>query len=259
MNNNGSRTVNSRIGQVYDEKWMRHGLPGEVNERESVFENLDVEDKLFLDLGAGTLRFSLSALQKGARQVVAVEMLLGMLAWGMAKAKAMGLEEKVNVIRADVRCLPFLDNTFDVAVAVELFEHIPMNAELFVQETHRVLKKSGTAVINTWNAIPRRLLSLRRRSRKELSYWAEGFYYRYYYPWEFKRLILSSNFHQMKVLGANSTYLLPNFERNASANRPKSGLLSWLFFVEITVDKLFRKFRLLSQVTGQLLTAILQK
>jgi len=229
-----------RRARLYDEKWMPKGLPHEVNERESVFENLDVKDRLLLDLGAGTLRFSLPAIQKGARQVVAVEMLRDMLAWGIVKAKSIGAEEKVNVIVADVRYLPIRGNTFDVVVAIELFEHIPKNVELFVKEVHRVLKISGTAAISTWNAIPMKVMSLFGITRDKMEYWRGGFYYRYYYPWEFARLIQSANFSQMKVLGANSTYFLPRLGK-------------------ITVDKLFRKFKLLNQVTGQFLLAILSK
>lgn len=250
MKNNNSRTVHSsKMGQVYDEKWTPHGLPTEVNEMKGFFENLDVKDKLLLDLGAGTLRFSLPAIQKGAKQVVAVDMLPGMLAWGLAKARSIGAEEKVNVIVADVRYLPFLDNTFDVAGAIGLFEHVP-SAELFVKEAHRVLKKSGTVAIDTWNAIPKRLMSLLGITRKELEYWLGRFYYRYYYPWEFKRLTRSANFSQMKILGTYSTYFFPHFGRPRA--RP-------LFFIDITVDKLFRKLRPLNQVTGQFLLAILQK
>jgi len=260
MKNNSLRaTQGSKMGQVYDEKWMPHGLPSEVNERESVFENLDVRDKLLLDLGAGTLRFSLPAIQQGAKQVVAVDMFQGMLAWGVAKAKRIGAEDRINAIVGDVRYLPFPDNSFDVAIAIELFEHIP-NVELFVKEVQRVLKKSGKAAINTWNAIPKRLMSQLGMARKELEYWLGDSYYRYYYPWEFKRLIGLADFSLVKLLGANSTYFFPHFGRKMSTDLSKeSMLLSWSFFIEIAADRLFRKFKLLNQITGQFILAILQK
>jgi len=226
--------------RLYDEKWMPRGLPHEVNERESVFENLDAKDKLFLDLGAGTLRFSLAAIQEGAKQVIAVEMLRKSLEWGIVKAHNIGVEKKVNVILADVRFLPLRDNTFDVVVAIELFEHIQANVRLFIQEVHRVLKKSGIAAIDTWNAIPNRLMGLLGMTRKEREYRQGGFYYCYYYPWEFTRVIRSANFSHVKVLGANSTYFFPRLGK-------------------ITFDKLLRKFRPLNQVTGQFLLAILLK
>ncbi len=46
---------------------------------------------------------------------------------------------------ADVRSLPYPDNTFDVVVAVEVLEHIP-NPEIGLAEAMRVLKPGGYAI-----------------------------------------------------------------------------------------------------------------
>lgn len=243
----------SDVGRIYDEKWMPPDSPFEANERESVFETLVVKDRLLLDLGAGTLRFTLAAIQKGAKQVVAVEMLKGMLTWGLKKARSYReAQGKIDVIIADVRYLPLIANTFDAAVAVELFEHIPNNVELLVKEVHRVLKHSGKATINTWNGIPRRLMSLSRTDGKDLEFWIGVFYYRYYYPWEFKRLLRSANFSKVKVYGAYSVNLLPYLRSKVSLDPPKGSF-------GVAFDKVFRKLKLVNQITGKFLMARVQK
>jgi 2-polyprenyl-6-hydroxyphenyl methylase/3-demethylubiquinone-9 3-methyltransferase len=54
----------------------------------------------------------------------------------------------VEVARADVRALPFRDESFDVVVAGEVLEHVPDLAAV-VGEACRVLRPGGTLVIDT--------------------------------------------------------------------------------------------------------------
>lgn len=126
---------------------MPKGIPREVNAREGVFENLDVWNKFLLDLGAGTLRFSLDAIERGARQTIGLDRIRGMLERGIEKAKSLGVRDKIDVIIADVRYLPLRKNVFDLVIAVELFEHLPKGRKLFAMEVYRVLRQSGTAAI----------------------------------------------------------------------------------------------------------------
>lgn len=255
------------MAQLYDERWMPLGHPREVNERESVFENLDARNKLLLDAGAGTLRFSLEAVKRGARQVVAIDVERDMLKRGIEKAESLTMGSKIDVILADVRHLPFLDDTFDDVIAIELFQHIPENRRLFLEETHRVLRSSGCAFVNTWNAIPRIVAGRLRLTEKGIEvrkakshhyYWEN--YYRYFFPWDFKRYMLSSSFSQIKIVGIHSMYFLPRTEMITLKEFTKaSKLLRALFFLQVTVDKLFRKFNLLNQITGRTLLAILRK
>jgi ubiquinone/menaquinone biosynthesis C-methylase UbiE len=46
--------------------------------------------------------------------------------------------------------LPYLDNSFDGAVAIEIIEHVN-DPHKFITELHRVVKKGGTVVITTPN------------------------------------------------------------------------------------------------------------
>jgi len=246
------------MAQVYDEKWMPIGVPREVNERESVFENLTAQNKLILDAGAGTLRFSIEAVKRGARQVVATDLELDLLKRGIEKAERLNIKTKTAVVRADVRHLPFMDNVFDYVISIEVYQHIPKNRKLFLEETHRVLRKSGCAFINTFNAIPRMVaghLGLTEKAievwktRRRRYYWEN--YFRYSFPWEFKRYMLASPFREVKILGVHSIFFLPQTEMKTQRELTKvSKPLGALFFLQITVDKLFRKFNWLNQITG---------
>lgn len=255
------------MAQLYDEKWMPIGHPKEVNEREAVFENLNAQNKLVLDAGAGTLRFSIEAIKRGAKQAVAIDVERDMLAIGLKKAQSLKIKSKIDVIRADVRRLPFVDDVFDDVIAIELFQHIPKDRRLFLKEIHRVLKHSGYAFVNTWNAIPRiiagYLIMTEKRievhkAKSRIYYWEN--YYRYFFPWEFKHYMLSSPFSEVKILGVHSTFFLPQTEMKTREELTKaSKLLRAFFFLQITVDKLFRKFNWLNQITGRMLLAVLRK
>lgn len=245
---------------LYDEKYMPRGIPWEVNERESVFENLPVQGKLLLDVGAGTLRFSLDAIKRGARQVVALDVARGMLEWGIKKAKRLRREDRIDAVLSDARRLPFRNSIFGAVISMELFEHIPKDESLLVKEVHRVLETSGKAAISTWNKIPKLVGGYLGCTGKKTKYWKRGFFYRYYYPWEFKRLMLNAGFNKMKIVGGNSTNLIPCFWRMTSTELATAGkLVRFLIFLEIIIDKLFRKFSPLNQATGGFLLALLEK
>ncbi|MFA5156199.1 MAG: class I SAM-dependent methyltransferase [Candidatus Omnitrophota bacterium] len=57
---------------------------------------------------------------------------------------------KANLSLADVRKLPFKDNTFDAIVSYGVIEHFP-DSGAAVKEFHRVLKPSGACLITTPN------------------------------------------------------------------------------------------------------------
>jgi len=239
---------------------MPEGVPHEVTERESVFENLDFKDKLVLDLGAGTLRFLIGAIEQGAKQAVGLDLLRERLEYGLTRATRLGMNGKIDVIIADCRYLPLVGDAFDIVTAIELFEHIPEKRELFISEVYRVLKMSGIAAINTWNAIPRVISRVLGYARKPIKVWKGRFYYQFYYPWEFRNLLRSVEFREIRILGVHSAYFVPSLERLTSDDVLKATrVLKLLCFLEIAVDRLFRKFNPLTQLTGLLLLAILQK
>ena len=65
----------------------------------------------------------------------------------LIEAKKKGIKAKLGNLNEK---LPFPDNTFDVAVAYHVIEHL-VNVRSFVSEIHRVLKKGGYVIIGTPN------------------------------------------------------------------------------------------------------------
>src|SRR5262249_48608603 len=91
-----------------------------------------------LDLGAGRGELSTRLSALGYR-VVAVERYIPQF------------EAKVPVVDADLnQPLPFEDACFDVAMAVEILEHLE-NPRSFLRELSRVLRPGGTAIVSTPN------------------------------------------------------------------------------------------------------------
>lgn len=67
---------------------------------------------------------------------------------------------EVNYSRYDGTRLPFVDNTFDLAFAINVMHHVPPDMwENFTEEMHRVLKPGGIAAVfehNPYNPLTRK-------------------------------------------------------------------------------------------------------
>ena len=57
------------------------------------------------------------------------------------------------LLNAETRPLPFADETFDVAVCVDVIEHLIFDPLFLVQQIHRVLKPGGTMILSTSPAV----------------------------------------------------------------------------------------------------------
>ena len=85
-------------------------------------------------------------------QVMAVDISEKMLSWARQRARREGVADRFAFRKADVRELPFEDDTFDFAVSTEFIEHVPKkNAMDFLREVVRVTKKGGKVIITTPN------------------------------------------------------------------------------------------------------------
>jgi len=251
-----------KMGKGYDKLWLANkGYPHQVDETESFFENVDVSGRVVLDLGAGTLRFSLDSVDRGAEKVVGLDLYAGMLRWGMMKARNLGVESRISVIVADGRRLPFRQNVFDIVVSIELFEHIEKGQVLLLNEIHRVLKSSGVAAINTWNAIPWAISGMLGFSKGMLESWSGRFYYRFYYPWEFKHLLLSSKFKKLRMIGVHNTYFILFLKKLMHFTElPKTQpLFRLMISLETAINRAIRKISPVNWLTGMFLLAILKR
>ena len=75
----------------------------------------------------------------------------GMLSF--AQRYAGKFDFKVSLAAADVRCLPYSDESFNWAISIATYHHIKGEAERLkaLRELKRVLKPGGEALITVWN------------------------------------------------------------------------------------------------------------
>ncbi|TNF39945.1 MAG: ubiquinone/menaquinone biosynthesis methyltransferase, partial [Bacteroidetes bacterium] len=104
------------------------------------------QPELILDVATGTADFAIAATAiKGAR-VFGIDISEGMLDVGRIKIFKKGLEERIELIKADSEKLPFKNDTFDAAIVgfgVRNFE----NLKAGLNEIKRVLKPGGVFYI----------------------------------------------------------------------------------------------------------------
>ncbi len=125
----------------------------------------------------------------------------------------------VNLSVADVRCLPYPDETFDWAISIATYHHIEGEEEkrAALGELRRVLKPGGEAFITVWNRWqprfwfkPREVAVPWRIKDKTL--------YRYYYLFsysELERLVKRAGFAVLKSFPESSyRFPLKFFSRN---------------------------------------------
>jgi ubiquinone/menaquinone biosynthesis C-methylase UbiE len=100
----------------------------------------------------------------------------------MAQKYALKFDYHVSLVQADIRYLPFADNTFDYAVSAATYHHIKGKDErlkAFI-ELKRVLKPEAEAFVTVWNK------------------WQPAFWFKkkdVYIPWKEKDNILLRYYH----------------------------------------------------------------
>jgi SAM-dependent methyltransferase len=114
-----------------------------------------------LDLGCGEGRHAFEAYRRGAH-VVAVDLSAKDLATTREWCAAIRLAGEApaaataTAVRADLRALPFPDDSFDRVIASEVLEHIPDDAGA-IAELARVLKPGGRAAVTVPRWFPERV------------------------------------------------------------------------------------------------------
>lgn len=126
---------------------------------------------------------------------------------------------RVNLQVADVRNLPFADNSFDWAISVATYHHLQGrdNQLTALSELRRVLKPEGEAFITVWNRCQARFWF----KKKEVAVpWRAGgqAVYRYYYLFTYRELeglLKKAGFRILKSFPEHSYHLpIKYFSRN---------------------------------------------
>lgn len=145
----------TREAAFYDER--RYENPGQRLAQEGYNEVLlsilDLAPYHFvLDVACGTGRGAIEVARAGPN-VFAADLTDAMLRRLLDKARSFGLDN-VWAERANARCLPFRDDTFDRVLSLRFLHLIPWRYQrLFVDEMMRVLKPGGTLAVSLDNPV----------------------------------------------------------------------------------------------------------
>jgi ubiquinone/menaquinone biosynthesis C-methylase UbiE len=105
--------------------------------------NEDIETLDVLDLGAGTARIPIELCQRLAEtRVLAVDAAAHMLEVAHYNVEIAGLSDRVQLIQADAKRLPFRDGMFHVVISNSILHHIP-EPLLALREAVRVTAPGG--------------------------------------------------------------------------------------------------------------------
>jgi ubiquinone/menaquinone biosynthesis C-methylase UbiE len=99
-----------------------------------------------LDVGCGVGQPAMRIAQRTGAHVTGIAISQDQIARATELAEAAGLTDKVEFRHADAMELPFPDNSFDAAIAIESIFHMPDRERVF-SEIRRVLRPGGRLVL----------------------------------------------------------------------------------------------------------------
>lgn len=106
--------------------------------------------KKILDIGCGLGLGTIYIDQGNAKSVVGIDYSSD----AIEEAKKTTNDKSITFLTMDATKLNFTKNSFDIVVAYEVIEHLPLNSyEKFIKETARVLDKKGVLYISTPNKL----------------------------------------------------------------------------------------------------------
>jgi 2-polyprenyl-3-methyl-5-hydroxy-6-metoxy-1,4-benzoquinol methylase len=126
------------------------------------FARLDIRPGVrLLDLGCGAGRHAFEAARRGA-QVVALDMdhkeleQVNAIAAAMDEAGEIPDGGSIQASSGDATAMPFPDDSFDIVIAAEVMEHIPVDQSA-MNEVTRVLRPGGIAAVTVPAWLPERI------------------------------------------------------------------------------------------------------
>lgn len=109
--------------------------------------NMGIPYGEILDLGTGTATVPIKIFQYSSEfQLTGIDLSSNMLSIAEENIREKNLQNQIQLVRADVKKLPFKDNTFDLAYSNLMLHHIPNPVDM-IQELQRVVKTEGAYII----------------------------------------------------------------------------------------------------------------
>ena len=104
-----------------------------------------LKDKIVLDMGCGSGRFTIALAQLGVKNVIGVDLGEGGIKIGEKQSKDLDLKN-IQFMKESVLSLPFEDETFDFVFSKGVLHHTGQ-LENGLKEFHRVLKSGGSGFL----------------------------------------------------------------------------------------------------------------
>lgn len=146
-------------GNIFERTWHKSRI-------KRLLKSLDYKNKRIIEIGCNTGPVMIPFL-KGGYNITGVDISKN----DVLKAKNNILEnriEKPNLYVANASSLPFKDNTFDIALMIDLLEHTS-KPDVIATEAYRILKKRGNALVAVpwkmhpvWNPAVKKIMSGRK-------------------------------------------------------------------------------------------------
>jgi ubiquinone/menaquinone biosynthesis C-methylase UbiE len=109
--------------------------------------NMGIPSGDILDLGTGTATVPIKIFQYSSEfKITGIDLSSNMLSIAEENIRKNNLQNQIQLVRADVKKLPFEDNTFDLAYSNLMLHHIPNPVDM-IQELQRVVKTEGAYII----------------------------------------------------------------------------------------------------------------
>jgi ubiquinone/menaquinone biosynthesis C-methylase UbiE len=137
MNKESASVDYDTVSRIYDASRIAHA---EVTEKLVKLMRAGHASTI-LDMGCGTGNYSAS-IQQAVKNIIGIDLSTGMLRQTRAKFPSL------PIIHGDITSLPFSQETFDGAFAVQVLHHV-REKEIFLNEARRVLKKGAYLALDS--------------------------------------------------------------------------------------------------------------